>query len=53
MNNATLIGLFAGLGLVALAIGLGGDASAFLNARAFLIVFGRDGGGHTDFLPCW
>lgn len=40
MNNATLIGLFAGLGLVALAIGLGGDAGAFLNARAFLIVFG-------------
>ena len=40
MNNATIIGLFAGLGLVALAIGLGGDASAFLNARAFLIVFG-------------
>jgi chemotaxis protein MotA len=40
MNNATVIGLVGGLGLVALAISLGGDASAFFNARALLIVFG-------------
>jgi len=40
MNNATIIGLVAGLSLVALAIALGGDAQAFLNGRALLIVFG-------------
>lgn len=40
MDNATIIGLVAGLGLVALAISLGGDASAFFNARALLIVLG-------------
>lgn len=40
MDHTAIIGLVAGLGLVALAIFLGGDASAFLNSRALLIVFG-------------
>lgn len=40
MDNATIIGLVAGLGLVALAVSLGGDANAFFNMRALLIVFG-------------
>ncbi len=40
MNNATIIGLIAGLGLVALAIVIGGDAGAFFNGRALLIVLG-------------
>jgi len=40
MDNATIIGLVAGLGLVVLAISLGGDAGAFFNARALLIVLG-------------
>jgi len=40
VDNAAIIGLIAGLGLVALAIGLGGDAGAFFNFRALLIVFG-------------
>jgi len=40
MDNATIIGLVAGLGLVALAIMVGGDASAFFNGRALLIVLG-------------
>lgn len=40
MDNAAIIGLIAGLGLVGLAIGLGGDARAFLNLPALLIVFG-------------
>lgn len=40
MDNATIIGLAAGLGLVIAAIFLGGDASAFFNLRALLIVFG-------------
>lgn len=40
MDFATLIGLIAAFALVALAVLLGGDATAFFNVRAALIVIG-------------
>lgn len=39
-DPATLIGLFAAFGLVALAMGLGGSPKSFLDAPALLIVLG-------------